>query len=112
MNNTENRLKRERKTIQVMVRMYCRSVHSKQKELCPECEELLYYAYEKIDRCLFGTEKPACSECWVHCYAHEKREKIRTIMRYAGPRMMYKHPYLGIMHFVDKYRYEAVKKKK
>lgn len=111
MNQANKRLKRERKTIKIMVQMYCRSIHSGPDGLCAECKDLLDYAFVKIDRCLFGSEKPACSECWVHCYANEKREKIKTIMRFAGPRMMYRHPYLGIMHFVDKYRFEAEKKK-
>lgn len=106
------RLQREQKTIGKMVKMYCRSKHNSHKSLCEDCSNLLTYALSKIDRCLFGEEKPACSECWVHCYAKENREKIRIVMRFAGPRMMYTHPYLGIMHFVDKYRFESTKKKK
>ncbi len=105
------RLQRERKTIKIMVKMYCGSVHASRQIPCNECQNLLNYALTKIDRCIFGAGKPACSECLVHCYAKEKREKIKTIMRFAGQRMIYRHPYLGIMHFVDKYRFEAERKK-
>ena len=111
MKKTDKRLQRERRTIEKMVLMYCHLKHFTSKKLCPECEELLQYALSKIDRCIFGDSKPACSECRVHCYAHDKREKIRVIMRYAGPKMIYYHPYLGTMHFVDKYRYDSEKKK-
>ena len=107
----DNRLKREHDTIKVMVKMYCSSMHSSSDALCTECKDLFDYAFLKIDCCCFGPEKPACSECWIHCYEKEKRERIKVVMRYAGPRMLYKHPYLGIMHFVDKYRFNAKKKK-
>ena len=112
MKNQIGRLKRERITIKKMVKMYCNSKHHTRKLICNDCQELLDYAILKIDRCIFETEKPACSECLVHCYAKEKRENIKTIMRFAGPRMMYYHPYLGIMHFIDKYRFKANNKKK
>lgn len=111
MKSAGRRLEREKKTINKMVKMYCSAMHNSNKNLCFDCQELLDYAFQKIDKCLFGIEKPACSECTVHCYAKTNREKVRIIMRYAGPRMMYKYPYLGIMHFVDKYRFKAELKK-
>jgi hypothetical protein len=29
------------------------------------------------------------------------REKIRVVMRYSGPRMMFSHPILAIKHVMD-----------
>jgi hypothetical protein len=29
------------------------------------------------------------------------RERVRTVMRYAGPRMLKRHPYLAVMHILD-----------
>jgi hypothetical protein len=29
------------------------------------------------------------------------RQKIKEVMRYAGPRMLFKHPYLTLMHGID-----------
>jgi hypothetical protein len=29
------------------------------------------------------------------------RERIRAVMRYAGPRMSYRHPILTLFHFWD-----------
>jgi len=37
----------------------------------------------------------------VHCYKAEMRDKIQTVMRYAGPRMMKHHPILAIFHLID-----------
>ncbi|MEG0375126.1 MAG: nitrous oxide-stimulated promoter family protein, partial [Raoultibacter sp.] len=37
-----------------------------------------------------------------HCYKPEEREKIRAVMRHAGPRMMTKHPIAAIRHLIGK----------
>jgi hypothetical protein len=34
------------------------------------------------------------------------REKIRAVMKYAGPRMMVRHPLLAVGHLVDGVRYK------
>jgi hypothetical protein len=35
------------------------------------------------------------------------RDKIKTAMRYAGPRMTYRHPYLAVRHLMDRRRRPA-----
>ena len=40
------------------------------------------------------------------------REKIREVMRYAGPRMSYRHPLLAFYHFFDGMKKEAGGKKR
>ena len=44
--------------------------------------------------------KTLCSACKVHCYKPEMREQIRTVMRWAGPRMLPVHPVLSIKHVI------------
>jgi hypothetical protein len=29
------------------------------------------------------------------------REQIRAVMRYAGPRMLYRHPIMTLQHMID-----------
>ena len=94
---------RELKTIKAMVRMYCRS-HTRGDQLCAACAELCAYAERRLDRCVFGDAKPTCSNCVVHCYSPVMREQIRTVMRWAGPRMLLRHPMLGIAHLIDERR--------
>ena len=36
------------------------------------------------------------------------REKIRMVMRYSGPRMIYKHPIAAIWHMIDRRRKEPI----
>jgi hypothetical protein len=92
---------RELATIEVMVRMYCRDHHGARGVLCDECGALMDYATRRLERCVFGDDKPTCANCTVHCYSKEMRERVRDVMRYAGPRMLLRHPWLGITHLID-----------
>jgi hypothetical protein len=95
------RLARELETIAAMVRLHCHDLHGEDDGLCDECAELLAYATRRLDRCVFGDAKPTCANCTVHCYSAEMRENVRAVMRYAGPRMIWRHPMLAIRHVVD-----------
>ncbi|MDX1798581.1 MAG: nitrous oxide-stimulated promoter family protein [Candidatus Lokiarchaeia archaeon] len=99
-----NHLKEERKTIETMIKMYCRNTHDPKDEICEECLTLLEYANKRLDHCRFGENKPTCEKCPIHCYKPEMREKVRKIMRYAGPRMIYRHPIMGFRHLFKKLR--------
>jgi len=90
----------EARTIAVMIRIHCRAHHGATEELCSECAKLLVYTQEKISRCAFGDDKPVCSHCSVHCFAPEMRRRIQEVMRYAGPKMMVRHPLLAIVHLL------------
>ncbi len=93
---------RELKTLQAMVRLYCRGHgHSRDDALCGACAELSEYATRRLERCVFGDAKPACSNCVVHCYSADMRGQIRAVMRWAGPRMLLRHPVLAIAHMID-----------
>jgi hypothetical protein len=95
------RLEREERTIAVMVAMYCHDRHGVHGELCAECDELLFYARRRLTACRFGDGKPTCAKCPVHCYKPAMRERVREVMRYSGPRMITRHPVLGLAHAVD-----------
>lgn len=103
------RIKREDKTVEAMIRLYCKELHRTKKGLCPECKGLLVYASARLDKCPYQEGKTTCARCPVHCYKPVMREKVREVMRYAGPRMIYQHPVLAIYHLFDKLRKEPVK---
>lgn len=89
----------EKKVVSEMINLYCRKKHkSKKGEFCPECLELKNYAFSRIDHCPFMETKTFCSNCKVHCYKKDMREKIKEVMRFSGPRMIFYHPVLAILH--------------
>ena len=47
-----------------------------------------------------GKVKPTCRHCAIHCYDMDHRARIREVMRYAGPRMIFRHPLLAIRHLL------------
>ena len=97
----DSRLRREKKTLSVMVRTYCAHHHGRSARPCQECSDLLAYAFARIDACTFRNAKPTCAKCPIHCFSPASREKVRAVMRYSGPRMLYRHPYLAVAHALD-----------
>ena len=99
------RLKREFATMQRMVGIYCADHHATGREgPCHDCSEFLDYAGRRLEKCPYGEAKPVCAKCPIHCYKRVQREQARAIMRYAGPRMMLRHPWLSLTHVLDKLR--------
>ena len=102
------RTTRESKTVAVMIDLYCRSQHGSDRP-CAECSELLVYANERLEQCPFQEGKTICAKCPVHCFKPAMRDKIKTVMRYSGPRMLHRHPILAVRHFMDRSRKEPVR---
>lgn len=99
---TSARQVREFKTISAMLRLYCRAHHApRQTALCPDCKALHDYAERRLERCVFGEAKPTCAKCTVHCYKSGRREQIRQVMVWAGPRMLWRHPVLAVWHLME-----------
>ena len=99
----QGRLQRERRTIKLMIEIYCHSNHHTAEGLCGECAALHDYAMQRVDKCPFQADKPTCAKCPIHCYKPAMREQVRRMMRYSGPRMMLYHPVLALRHYVDEY---------
>jgi hypothetical protein len=105
MHSARKRLARERLTMSKMVGIYCSAHHESCGDiLCTACREFLDYAELRLQKCLYGEDKPTCANCPVHCYKPARRAQAREIMRYAGPRMLLRHPLLAITHKLDGFR--------
>ncbi len=103
-----NRIERERVTIKVMLKIYCKKHHGAENELCSECIDLQIYALKRIEKCTFESKKPVCAKCVKHCYKTGYRESIRKVMHYSGPKMILRHPYLAVMHLIDSKRFKSI----
>ena len=94
-----SRIDKETKIVGLMVRLYCRRKEGN-RELCPECAELIDYAGARLHHCPFGERKSSCRKCTIHCYRPEMRKRIRRVMRYSGPRMLLYHPLEYLRHLL------------
>lgn len=96
----------EQQVVKLMIELYCKNNHRDEGKcgdgtLCSDCRELLDYAILRSEKCPFMENKTFCSNCTVHCYKPAMREKIRQVMRYSGPRMIFHHPLLAIGHLIE-----------
>lgn len=97
------RIEKEKNIINLMINIYCNKKHGhKNGGLCNECSELLEYANKRLDFCKFGEEKKFCSKCPIHCYKKDMRAKIKEVMKFSGPRLLFHEPIEVIKHIFER----------
>ncbi len=99
--DVETKREREKAMVSQMIALYCKKKHKTKNGLCPDCAALSEYARARSDKCPFIETKTFCSNCKVHCYKPEMREKIRAVMRFSGSRMIFHHPIAAIRHVIE-----------
>lgn len=97
----ELKREREKRLVSEMIALYCRKKHRAKGALCPDCAALDAYARQRSDNCPLMETKTFCSNCKIHCYKADMRAKIREVMRFAGPRMIFVHPILAFRHMME-----------
>lgn len=97
----QTKREREKQTVSYMIALYCKKKHKTGSGLCTECVALDAYARLRSDKCPFMETKTFCSNCKVHCYKPDMREKIREVMRFSGPRMIFVHPVMAVRHVIE-----------
>jgi hypothetical protein len=95
-------MKQEIKAVGLMIKLFCHGQHGRRKGQCPECHELLDYITKRLEKCPLQENKPKCSKCPVHCYKPDMRKKIKAVMKYSGPRTLYRYPILTGRHYLTK----------
>lgn len=107
--DVKDKREREKEVVSLMISIYCRKKHGG-KSLCEECASLDAYARLRSDKCPFMETKTFCSNCKVHCYKDDMREKIRQVMRFSGPRMILHHPIMAIRHVIESNKEKRMEK--
>ncbi len=109
---SHRRLNTEFKTLVTMVGIYCTAHHSSAIEApCTSCQDLITYAKKRLLSCPFQKEKPTCGKCIVHCYKKSMQNRIKEVMKFAGPKMVYHHPIMALKHLIDTRRKSPTIKK-
>ena len=81
------------------------------EKICEECRALTEYALFRLEKCPFKANKKFCSFCKIHCYKPDMREKIKDVMKWAGPRMIFTHPVFAFRHVFQMIKYKKKLKK-
>ncbi len=98
---TEKKRQQEIKSMEEILTIYCHGKHHLREagaKLCPDCQSLADYAKARLLACPRMAEKSFCAVCPIHCYQKDRREEIRRVMRWAGPRMLLRHPLMTLRH--------------
>lgn len=95
-----SRIYKEKQIVEKMILIYCQKKHN--KNLCTECSQLLEYAISKLNKCKFGEHKGSCKNCKIHCYNPQMRKKIKSVMKFSGPRMIIYYPIYVLKHLILK----------
>ncbi|MCP4231807.1 MAG: nitrous oxide-stimulated promoter family protein [bacterium] len=96
------RIEEDKIVVTKMLSIYCRAHHGKGYGLCDECSGLREYALSRLELCPFGEDKPACKRCDVHCFEIAVRERIREVMRFSGPRMLFYDAFSWLEHYLKR----------
>jgi hypothetical protein len=99
--NVDDKREKEMQIVSEMITLYCRQQHRTMVGLCAECAGLLAYSKERIAQCPLMETKTFCSSCSVHCYEAKRREKIRSVMKFSGPRMIFFRPLTALKHLYE-----------
>ena len=93
---------KEQQVATEMIALYCRKKHGTRckGKLCSDCRELCTYACARSEHCPFMDEKTFCVNCRVHCYKPGMLERIREVMCFSGPRMLFYHPGMALWHLI------------
>ena len=94
-------MRREARTVELMISKYCRDHHRTLSGPCEPCRQLLAYALKRLHHCPFQEHKSTCGKCLIHCYAPNRREQIRQVMFHSRWRLLFSHPVLALLHLVD-----------
>lgn len=93
----KTKIESELKTVNHMIDIYCKGNHNTE-QVCDECKELKVYVKERLEKCVYKKDKPICKNCPVHCYSEKEGIQIKVVMRYSGPRLIFKHPIETLRH--------------
>ena len=107
--NNNMKIKQEKEIVKLMIMKYCKG-HKHLNPPCKDCDELVKYMEERVELCPFMETKTYCSNCKVHCYRPDMREKIKIIMRYSGPRMIFSNPIIVIDHLYQGIRHSFMRR--
>lgn len=98
----KSEIEKEAYIVDEMIALYCKKNHkAANPDLCPDCAELIEYCHYRLSLCPFGEKKTFCSNCRIHCYDKKHRGRIRAVMRFSGPRMLFHHPVLAVEHVLE-----------
>ncbi len=94
-----------------MIHMYCHAHHNTDKQsLCDHCQAISDYSEFRTSKCPYIAKTLYCINCPTPCYKPDMKKEMAVIMKYAGPRFLFKHPIYFIDHVITDFKTRGRKK--
>lgn len=94
-----NEVEKDRRTLEAIGQIYCSGNHARvlkdEGGMCVECREAIEQTLDRTRSCPHGHELN-CEDCSTHCQRGDAQARIKAIMRYAAPRMAFRHPIMAV----------------
>lgn len=107
MKRTHDQIDKDRRTLEAIGRIYCSAHHAHESKddagLCPACRETVDTTLARTVACPYGHEGN-CQDCDIHCQRGDAQRRVREMMRYAAPRMAFRHPLMTAEYLRKKLR--------
>lgn len=98
---------KDRRTLEAIGLIYCRAHHHDCAKdatgLCPDCREAIEGTLDRTLHCP-SNHQGNCQDCSIHCQRGEAQQRIKAIMAYAAPRMLWRHPLMTVEYLRKKLR--------
>lgn len=96
---------RDLKTLEAIGRIYCDAHHRKAERdargLCASCGEAIDATFARAANCP-NHRSGNCEDCDVKCQRGDAQVRIKQIMRYSAPRMLFRHPLMTLEYLRKK----------
>ena len=102
----KRRIQEEKQFFSHMVHYFCKWSQGSE-QICLGCEQLLEYAYDRLDRCPYGSRKPTCFRCTSSCFRADMRKRKEDVVRTTLAKMVFLHPVLLFKHIWYDIRFKA-----
>ena len=101
---------KDRAILEAIGTIYCRAHHAECAQdaagLCPECREVVETTLAKAQTCPYG-HSGNCQDCDTQCQRGTSKQRVKAMMRYAAPRMVYRHPLMTLSYVSKKFKKRA-----
>lgn len=96
---------RDLKTLEAIGRIFCNAHHPDadrdEAGLCPACRNTIDATFARTATCP-NHQRSNCEDCAVKCQRGDAQARIKEIMRYSAPRMLFRHPLMTLEYLRKK----------
>lgn len=84
----------KKQLLDIMFDIYIKD-HESEKD---SMESLRLYSHNRLENCQNKDKRNFCSSCSIRCFSKNRREDIKRVMKYSGPRLIFYRPLALLRH--------------